>query len=302
MMKVLIIGANSFIYRTFKHQSKQYFSFVEVTRRRTGYEGEVVIPDFFAIDLSYFIGVDVVINFAAIVHQGTKADISDYELVNNKLAIRIAEKAKQTGVGHYVQMSTVSVYGMIQKIDSSSRTHPLTPYGISKLSADQAIIGMQDASFKVSIIRPPMVYGGGNAPGNMMKLIKLVDKGLPLPFKDVANQRDFINVHNLCLCLKLVVSQRLSGVFLLSDGQTVSTEFILDTIGRCLGKKPTLFRMPKVFLKLLSIIKPAVYDKLFGSLTISTNFPSVRPDDWQSVEQGISEMVQWYKSKSIVKK
>ena len=295
-MRLLVIGSDSFIARIFFSNSG-FKNIRGISRTKAQFSNEIVIEDLFTITENNFVGIDVVLNFAAIVHRTDIKDENLYDKVNHKLVIINAQKAKRAGVKLFIQMSTIAIYGNASEISVTTPYSPQNPYGISKLKADVELLEMQDDKFKVAIIRPPLVYGGGRAPGNMMRLIKLADKGIPLPFKRMNNQRDFINVHNLVQYLAIIAEKQLDGVHLVSDHEPVSTECLLNTIAYYLGEKIPLFKIPDYGLNLLSKIKPNEFEKLFGTLRINTNFPYEELIHRYTVEEGIQEMVEWYKSK-----
>ena len=248
-----------------------------------------------------FAGVDSVLHLAALVHQMKGASEEQYFKVNKELALEVAQKAKQHGVKLFIQMSTIAVYGNASQININSPYQPQNAYGKSKLMADENILKMQTDSFKVAIVRPPLVYGGGKAPGNMMRLIKLADKRIPLPFKGSDNKRDFIHINNLVQYLSIIAEKQLNGIHLISDQEPVSTEYLLNTISQCLEKKATLIKVPSFILQLIKAIRPNEYNKLFGTLNIETNFPFEDKIQRNSVKDGITEMVQWYKSNKTKK-
>lgn len=294
-MKLLIIGSDSFIAQKFLSTS---FSGVKkgISRIYTQNSIEVCVEDFSNIADTDFKGNDVILNFAAIVHRPDINDSSIYNRVNHEIAIINAQKAKQAGVNLFIQMSTIAVYGNNSNISVTSPHLPHNPYGSSKLKADEELLAMQDEHFKVAIVRPPMVYGGGKAPGNMMRLIKLADKGIPLPFKGIDNKRDFINVHNLVQYLSIIAEKQLSGIHLIADQEPVSTEYLLKCINKYLGKSNRLIKVPGFGLNMLKKFRPNEYDKLFGTLCVTTNFQYEDLIKRHSVESGIREMVDWYKA------
>lgn len=293
-MRVFIIGSDSFIARQFIQSYNQHFSIHSVSRVSTGFKYEQVLPDFHLISEVSFNKAEIVYNFAAIVHRPDISDEETYNEVNYKLAVCNARKAKSAGVKLFVQMSTIAVYGNTSRITDNTSPNPQNPYGRSKLFADEELLSMQDEYFKVAIVRPPMVYGGGKAPGNMLRLIRLTDKGLPLPFKGINNKRDFINVHNLVQYLAVIAEEQLNGIHLISDHEPVSTEYLLHMISKYLGKKNLLFKIPGKVLRLLKGIRPNEYDKLCGTLSIETTFLSEGMIKRYTVEDGIREMVESY--------
>lgn len=294
-MKILIIGSDSYIASHFISGFGNRFSITAVSRVNTGNRSEIVLPDFSNIPDSLFSGQDIVINFAAIVHRPDIKSPSLFDFVNYRLAVENAGKAKASGVKHFIQMSSIAVYGDIDLISEKNIPDPMNPYASSKLKADVELMKMQDNEFSVAIIRPPMVYGGGNSPGNMMRLFKLVGRGIPLPFKGIDNRRDFINVANLIQYIGIICEKRLNGVFLITDHEPVSTEFLLKTIAELLGQKIILFNPSGMLLSLLKRVAVKEYKKLYGSLHIESNFPLEELIVRESVEKGLSEMAGFYK-------
>lgn len=296
MKKIFIIGSDSFIARKFILSINDEYYIRSVARTNTGIKNELVIHDFGQISHDSFNDIDTVINFAAIVHRPDIKDEQIYNEVNNNLAILNARKAKHAGVKLFMQISTIAVYGNASSISFDTPINPQNPYAWSKLKADKVLLSMQDESFKVAIIRPPMVYGGGNSPGNMMRLIGLADKSIPLPFRDIDNKRDFINVNNLIQYLAIIAEKQLNGVFLITDQEPVSTEYLLLTISKYLGKKVCLVKLPRWILQTIKAIRPGEFDKLYGTLRIDSNFPYEDLINRFSVEDGIREMVDSFNS------
>jgi UDP-glucose 4-epimerase len=293
-MNILIIGSDSFIGGCFINKYGSVHNLRAVSRVSTGLTQEFVVENLFEMPESLLENQDVVMNFTAIVHRPDLKDDEIYEEVNRKLALNIANKAKTNGASQFIQMSTIAVYGRHTSITRDTPCDPDTPYGISKLHADQDLLKLNDAGFSVAVIRPPMVYGGGLAPGNMLRLIKLADKGIPLPFKAIDNKRDFVNVANLVQYLNLAAENKLKGVYLISDNEPVSTEYLLLKIFKYLGKPVSVFRLPSIILYLIKLLRPAEYEKLFGSLLVEPNFPFESSVTRYTVDQGLREMVNEY--------
>jgi len=192
-------------------------------------------------------------------------------------------------------MSTIAVYGDKYSVDLRTPPSPSNAYGCSKYKADEELLKLLDEQFKVAIVRPPMVYGGGKAPGNMMRLIKLVDMRIPLPFKGINNKRDFININNLIQYLSIIAEKQLDGVFIVSDKEAISTEYLIKLINQTLGRKNLTVKIPSFALKFMRWIRPLEYNKLFGTLHLETNFPFEDLIQRYTIEQGIREMVEWYR-------
>lgn len=286
--KVAIIGSDSYIatqlYHRFEHDDLRLFTY-----KASAKEGEVV-KDLFSIDVNDFIGVDTVINFAAMVHLPEPKDDSDFVRVNTLLPIHLARVAKEAGVKHYVQMSSISVYGDVTQYKEDSPYNPEGVYGRTKLNADQALVELANDKFIISLIRPPMVYGGGLSPGNMQKIIRVAMKGVPLPVKGLNNKRDVIHVYNLIEALLLIIDQSLGGIFLPSDKKSISTEDIVDLTGVYSHTRIRKVVLPAIAKRFIVKLKPILYQKLFGDSKVVCNMP----EDYQpkyKLEDGIEDIV-----------
>ncbi|MBI9065669.1 MAG: NAD-dependent epimerase/dehydratase family protein [Salinivirgaceae bacterium] len=289
MTKISIIGSDSFIATQFHNSIENEENIKLFSRQSSGKQNEIV-KDLFQITANNFIGAEVVINFAAIVHQPKLKDEAIYKKVNTELPIHLAKEAKKAGVKHFIQMSTVAVYGNVTSIDENMLENPVNIYGKSKLNADNALLAMQNENFKVSIIRPPMVYGGGNAPGNLMSLIRAAQKGIPMPFKGVNNARDFIHVSNLVQALNLVVANTITGVAIPTDNSPVSTEAIINFVKLHSSKRVRQIQIPKFAHVLVKKMLPSIYTKVFGDLRVQCNLPDTYQPKY-GIEEGLKEMV-----------
>lgn len=291
MKSILIIGGDSFIASKFIAKNKDVFNFHVISRSETGFVNEKVLGDFFMIDESSFKNIDVIINFAAIVHQPKVKDPELYNRINFELPVFLAQKAKENEVKHYIQMSTIAVYGDVRSIDKETIEEPLNLYGISKLNADNALLKTGSSDFKITCVRPPMVYGGGKAPGNMMRLIQISQRKIFLPFKNIVNLRDFINVNNLIICIKSIIDNGLAGVLLPTDKHAISTKEIVEIVCKHAEVKCRLVNLPSLFSVILKCFQPTIYNKVFGSLRVECNIKEEFYSPKFTISDGISEMI-----------
>lgn len=176
-------------------------------------------------------------------------------------------------------MSTIKVNGEGTALGSSFRpedtTDPKDPYAISKWEAEQGLFEISERTgLEVVVIRPPLVYGS-RVKGNFADLIKWVKNGLPLPLGDIRNRRSMIGLDNLLsftvLCADKARSPNARGqVFLVSDGEDVSTTELLHRLAKAYGCKIRLLSFPESLIRLAARCtgKSLLADRLFGSLVI----------------------------------
>ena len=239
--------------------------------------------------------VNVVVHLSALVHQmGLMPSASEYERVNVIQTLDLAKKAKESGVGQFIFMSTVKVYGEETKeiYTESFTCKPEDEYGKSKLRAENGLLELEDENFKVSIIRTPIVYGKG-VKANIKNLIKLIKKVPLLPFGDIKNKRSMVYIGNLCHLIDEVIKQKKSGVFLAADDQALSTTKLIDLIAKSLDKKIFLVTIP-LFETFLKLLKPTFHKRLYGSLEVNNSETKQKLSlkNPFTVEEGIELMLQ----------
>ena len=157
--------------------------------------------------------------------------------------------------------------------------------------AEKELLKLNDDSFIVSIIRPPMIYGK-NAPGNIDSLVKLVKKLPIIPLGKIENKRSFISIQNLCHLVDEIITQEKQGIFLASDDEPLSTTRLIELISKNLDKKIYLVNIP-FFESLLKILKPSFHKRLYGSLEVDNTITKEKLNlqNAYSVEDGLKLMI-----------
>jgi UDP-glucose 4-epimerase len=235
------------------------------------------------------------------VHQSSKIPYEKYHEVNTTLAYETARKAKEEGVKHFVFFSTIRVYGEYTKEDETwdeeTTPYPTDNYGRSKLEAEKQITALSDDHFAVSILRIPMVYGPGNR-GNINKMIHFIEKFRFSPFSGINNERNVLYIKNLVDFLDKIITNRIGGLFVVTDPNPVSTSEIADDICKHIDKKIFKFSIPGMFRFLLKSMWRAGYYKIFGNLKLdcTKSFERVAFEPDYNFGEGIAEMMEWYKN------
>jgi len=281
-MKVLVTGANGFVGRSLcPYLAELGHEVVPVVRRQNNIANEVIVHDAESWEMALN-GCESVIHLAARAHvmqDQARNPLQAFRVSNVDTTIDLARRAVKAGVLRFVLMSTIKVNGEGTAPGSSLRpedsTNPQDPYAISKCEAEQGLLEIaKRTGLDVVIIRPPLVYGPG-VKGNFATLIKWVKGGVPLPLGAVRNRRSMIGLDNLlsftALCADITRSPNAKGqVFLVSDGEDVSTTELLRRVARAYGCKDRLFYFPvDLFgLALRCAGEPSLATRLFGSLVV----------------------------------
>ena len=263
-MKCLVIGGSSYIAQAFIRCNQDEIQITALSRNNS-------LKSYFDLINSDFTGYDVIINFAAIVHK-KNPNLQESLRINTELPLFLAQKAKEAGIKQFIQLSTIGVYSpQCASITSNTPTDSQSIYGKSKLAGDEGLLKMQDADFIVSIVRPPVIYGP-DAPGNMRALIKLIQKGIPLPFNYDNNQRAILYIENLTSALRIITMKQKDGIFILCDAQQPSLANLAKNIKKINNSKSLLFTPPMFLIKWLIKFKSFPFYKLYGDLVIDDQF------------------------------
>jgi len=243
---------------------------------------------------------NVVIHAAARAHimkEEVTDPLAEYRRVNVDGTLNLARYAVEAGVKRFVFISSIKVNGEQiapgRPFTCDDTPTPKDPYAISKLEAEQGLQQIAlETGMEVVIIRPPLVYGPG-VKGNFASMIKLVEKGLPLPFGAIDNRRSLVGLDNLVDLIITCIDHpnAANQVFLVSDGEDLSTSGLLRRVAKAMGKPSRLIPVPAGLLQLGATVlgKKAIGQRLLGSLQVDISSTRERLD-WTppvSVDEGL---------------
>jgi len=281
MKEILITGYNGFVGSYFIDKYKQNYNIKTFSFRTDKLENLVLSNSCTIVHLS------------ALVHQMGGASKDEYEKVNVEQTMKLANLAKKSGVGHFIFMSTVKVYGEETSdiYTEKSNCLPEDDYGKSKLKAEHELQKIEDDNFKVSIIRTPIVYGYG-VKANIKNLISLINKVPVLPFSNIKNKRSMVYIGNLCHLINAIIIKVKSDIFLASDDQVLSTTILVELISKELNKRTILIKIP-FFSVLLKQVKPSFYKRLYKSLEVDNTITkkSLEFKNIYTIDEGIHNMI-----------
>jgi nucleoside-diphosphate-sugar epimerase len=252
-------------------------------------------------------GIEVIVHAAAQVPNMDRATDQEQESmhrINMQGTLTLARQAAAAGVRRFVFLSSIKVNGEItapgRAWTEDDSPAPVDAYGRSKWQAEQGLWEISALTgLEVVIVRLPLVYGPG-VKGNVAALVKWVGKGVPLPLKSVRNQRSLLALDNLASFIGLCVDRQRSAqaagqVFLLSDGEDVSTGELLRRVAAALVIRARLWPFPVALLRLAAAVTGmrSVADRLLGSLVVDSS-KARRLLGWQPVvtmDQQLRKMV-----------
>ena len=267
-MKLLILGKTSYVGTSIRKYFEINHSHVKIDSISSRHDSWV--------DYS-FAGYDAVVNTSGLCHADSRQGTPElYREVNTILPVRIAKKTKEEGVPLFVQISSAIVYGNMSRIGKKKTINqdtvpcPVNVYGESKLNADNELQKLGEESFRIAILRCPLIYGE-NARDNFSRLVKYAKK-MPL-FPNIQNEQSMIYVDNLAELVYLIIANKKSGIFLPQDEDYICTSRIVKDIADCSGNKLVLTSLFNPAIRLLSK-KIYFINKVFGNIVYSKEVSS----------------------------
>jgi UDP-glucose 4-epimerase len=260
MKRILITGKNSYVGKNIEKWLTKYsdrYSTDSISLRGDLWK---------ETDFSQY---DVVLHVAAMVHKKETPNMETmYFEINRDLSIELAKRVKASGVNQFIFMSTMAVYGVEGKngqevvITRETQPNPKTFYGRSKLEAESELMKLSNESFKLVILRPPMIYGP-NCPGNYTRLQRLAINSPIFPLVD--NKRSMLNVDNLCMYIRKYIDLMVEGVYFPQDEEYVNTSHLVKKLAEESGNNIYLSKILGRIIKLFGN-RIDLLNKVFGNL------------------------------------
>ena len=264
MTKILIIGKDSYIGKNLKkhflNRSKGFIVNAISVRNN----------DWKSLNLGIY---DCIIYLAAAKpeHEEGDSELLNYHL-NTDMPYEIAQAAKAAGVSCFVFPSTIEVYGRSSAIGCSTVIHkntepaPENVYAKSKLEGEKKLRSLEDETFKVTVLRLPLVYGSG-CPGSYSKLKEMVLSQRKLPaFK---NELSAINIATLCAFIQYILENDYTGTFHPQNKAYISTIELMDMISKELLAPMTLSKWLNFKYSLFKNSCPEDIKEFMGTLVYS---------------------------------
>ena len=289
-IKILITGASGFIGEMLVRELSEHEL---VLMQRNGRRQDKGKNKIFIHDLSKecsfaeaMEGVDAVIHAAALVHQLDKSSEPCYEqyvTVNVNATEALARAAISAGVKHFIFFSTIKVLGEVSRAGSPLRWNspfrPSNAYSVSKMEAERCLGRLSSTSnMRVSIIRPPLVYGPG-VKANFRRLLNLSRQTPLFPYNENFGRRSMVSVWNLVDFVRtLIVRQpNSSDVYMISDDSDCNAYELLRFMADAQNSKLYGLKIPLWALNFaFSVIgKSDYFQKIFGELRVDMTHTSV---------------------------
>jgi len=203
-------------------------------------------------------GIDLVYHLAAAQHEANVPDKLFYD-VNVKGTENILEASVRSGVKRFVHGSTIGVYGtaLDGNIDEESPLQPDNIYGKTKLEGEKIVLSFNNR-LPVVIIRISETYGPGDR--RLLKLFKAIYKNAFFMIGNGMNTHHLIYIDDLIngLLIAATSKEAVGEVFVLAGKEPVTTNEMVKTIAKVIGKRIPRLQMPLSPFIGLSIIMEKV--------------------------------------------
>jgi len=260
---ILILGANSRLARAFMRQNCDIFSFRAIARAPCRVRQEannfIVRDSYVDLNPELFCGCRAVINFTGV----SRGDLR----INVEIPVEAARTSRRMGVPHFVQISSLSVYGGIENVDLDTAENPQSAYGMSKYQADRQLQALATDSFGVTLLRVPILYGDGGE-NKIHAVARLMARLGNFPVTSPQAQRSVLHLSNAAAVLRQIIQAPLFGIQLAADREPFNFNELSAAICAVRGAPIRLRRVPQWMLLPVALVLPNVYRSVWLSSLI----------------------------------
>jgi nucleoside-diphosphate-sugar epimerase len=211
------------------------------------------------LSLQHLKEIDVVIHLAGKAHDlKNTADAVEYFRVNTDLTSRLFDLFLESNAKDFIYFSSVKAAAdtVEGKLTEEVKPEPKTPYGQSKLKAEEYLLSKDLPEGKrLFILRPCMIHGPGNK-GNLNLLYQVVKKGIPYPLAAFENKRSFLSIDNLIFIIERILSNTdvPGGIYNVADDEPLATNEVIRIMGKANSTTPKLWTLSPKLIKLAASI------------------------------------------------
>ena len=147
-------------------------------------------------------------------------------------------------------------------LDEQCTPNPQTPYGRSKLEAEQCVFKTAEKHadrLRGYVLRPCMIHGPGNK-GNFNLLYNVVCRGIPWPLGAYENQRSFASIPNVCAVVEgLLTGDVPAGIYQVADDEPLATNAIIRLMAEALQRRARIMRVSPRLIRVAAKMGDALH-------------------------------------------
>lgn len=236
---------------------------------------------------------DQVIHLAA--RAGVRPSLEEpalYQRVNVEGTVNLLESARNRKVKKVTIASSSSVYGVNSKVPFGEEDpifKAISPYAASKLACEALghtyhhVYGMD-----IAMLRFFTVYGPRQRPDLAIhKFARRIHEGQAIPmFGDGSTARDYTYVTDTLQGILACTTREFGfDVFNLGESQTVKLNYLIELIGKAMGKEPRIDLQP---------MQPGDVPITYADITKAREVLNYHPQ--VKIEEGIPRFIEWFKT------
>ena len=263
-MNILITGSTGFVGKNvssfLQGEIFNLYSLYKSPNNSTFFKKSFTWKNFYELESYSF---DIIIHLAGKAHDIKKSTKSDvYFKINYGLTKKIFDFFLKSKSKKFIFFS--SIKAVLDKtnteLSEDNTPNPQSPYGLSKLKAENYILEKISSDKFAFILRPCMIHGPGNK-GNLNILTKFIKLFKFWPLYNFDNERSFCSIDNLCFILqKLILDNSVkTSIFNISDDEAISTNDLVQIIANSLNIKLNIYKFPKKIIYSIARIGDFLY-------------------------------------------
>lgn len=194
-------------------------------------------------------GVEVVVNEAAMAGlMRSWQDLGAYTSCNIVAVGRLADAAVRAGVSKFLHISTSSVYGTDAVGDEEQPLRPISPYGVTKLAAENLVLAhVRSYGLPASILRYFSIYGPRQRPDMAYRIFiaAMLDGQEITVYGDGRQSRSNTFISD-CVrgTIQAIDGAQVGEVYNIGGGQEITLAEAIDLIAEATGTSPAIRHEP----------------------------------------------------------
>jgi nucleoside-diphosphate-sugar epimerase len=203
-------------------------------------------------------GVDTVYHVAGLTFARRS---QDYFTVNHKgtEAILAQTLKRREGIKRFVLISSLAAVGPgrgKRPVDERTEPGPITPYGRSKLMAEEAVMAVRDL-LPITIVRPPAVYGPRDYA--IYEMFKSATRGLLPKIGGKDMLVSLVHARDLAEGIILAGESPSSKgrAYFISSEEVYSFSSVADLLGKAVGRRTRTIAIPRAIAFGVAVVAEA---------------------------------------------
>jgi nucleoside-diphosphate-sugar epimerase len=244
-LKILVIGGGGYIgsalileliKNEFQIKCFDRFSSLKIlSKLKLNKNLKIIIGDIRNIESKVFLDIDTVIDLAALTKNLDKKE-QEIIQINKNARKKIIEISKQSGVSHFIRISSSNVYsGNIKENNEEEIPNPKTLYAKINLELDKYAISLNDEKFRVTVLRLASIFGVSprmrwdQSINNMVKELHMNGK---IEVESKSSKRPFLHIKDAVKAIILVIQSKNKDVGEIFNVGSNDLNYSIDEIAK----------------------------------------------------------------------